>query len=260
MHAAPPGSRLRLLWALVALAVVAGLVLALQSQSPAAPALAGAPQGEPGPVLLVPGYGGSTAALDVLAQRLRAEGRTATLVALPGDGTGDLRDSAQALAAAVEAALRGGAPSVDVVGYSAGGLVARLFTREHPTDVRRVVTLGSPHHGTEIASLGAAFQPGSCPAACLQMVPGSELLEDLNDGNETPPGPRWVSLWTEQDTVVTPPESARLDGAVNIVLQDVCPGVQVSHAQLPTAAVVQSLVLQAVSVAEPEQPTACPTS
>ena len=217
-------------------------------------------QEQPGPVLLVPGYGGSTAGLSVLAERLRAEGRQAVVVELPGNGTGDLRESAAALDAAADAALAAGAPSVDVVGYSAGGLVARLWARDSPDAVRRVVTLGSPHHGTEIAALGAAYDPGSCPAACLQMVPGSDLLADLNDSDETPDGPRWISLWTDQDTVVTPPDSARLDGALNVVLQEVCPGVQISHAQLPTASVVQSLVLQAVSAAEPAAPAACPTS
>lgn len=60
---------------------------------------------------------------------------------------------------------------MDVVGHSAGRLVARLWARDSADDVRRVVTLGSPHHGTEIAALGAAYDPGSCPAACLQMVP-----------------------------------------------------------------------------------------
>lgn len=252
-------ARRRLTGILLLLAVLAGAAVLLRLGAPAAPArVQAAPQDVPGPVLLVPGYGGSTAALEVLAAALRDAGREAVVVPLPGGGTGDLRASAQALDAVADAALAAGAPSVDVVGYSAGGLVARLWARDSPGDLRRVVTLGSPHHGTEIASLGAAFNPGSCPEACLQMVPGSDLLDDLNDGDETPDGPRWLSLWTTQDTVVTPPESARLEGAVNVALQDLCPGLQVSHAQLPTAPVVRSLVLQAISSERLEQPPTCP--
>jgi triacylglycerol esterase/lipase EstA (alpha/beta hydrolase family) len=147
-----------------------------------------------------------------------------------------------------------------VIGYSAGGVVARLFARDRPGDVRRVVTLGSPHHGTDVAALGAAFSPGLCPVACQQLVPGSDLLDDLNDGDETPAGPQWLALWTTQDEVVTPPESARLEGAVNIALQDLCPGLQVNHGSLPTGPVVRSLVLQAISTADVRQPTSCPTS
>src|SRR4051794_6023896 len=70
-------------------------------------------QDEPGVVLLVPGFGGGTAALDQLAAAIRATGRPATVVALPDGGTGDLTAQADALDVAARAALRG-APSVDV--------------------------------------------------------------------------------------------------------------------------------------------------
>jgi hypothetical protein len=126
--------------------------------------------------------------------------------------------------------------------------------------VRRVVTLGSPHHGTKLAALGVALAPGSCPVACQQLAPGSDLLDELNDGDETPAGPQWLSVWTEQDETVTPPDSARLDGAVNVALQDVCPGLQVTHGQLPTGPVVRALVLQALSTADVARPASCPTS
>src|SRR5580704_9359703 len=43
-----------------------------------------------GPVLLVPGYGGETGSLDALASRIRAEGRQAIVLRLPGTGTGSL--------------------------------------------------------------------------------------------------------------------------------------------------------------------------
>lgn len=245
-----------LLLVCLALLVSAGAALLLTRSEAAVPALA-APQDEPGPVLLVPGYGGSTVGLEVLAQALREQGRVVTVVPLPGDGTGDLRASADALAVAAEVT---GAGSVDLVGYSAGGLVARLWARDNPTEVRRVVTLGSPHHGTRLASLGAAYNPGACPAACLQLVPGSELLDDLNEGDETPDGPQWLSLWTTQDQVVTPPQSARLEGAVNVALQDLCPGLQLDHGGLPVSPVVTSLVLQALSRDQLREPTACPTT
>ncbi|MGY1711619.1 lipase family alpha/beta hydrolase [Geodermatophilus sp. SYSU D00758] len=154
------------------------------------------PVREPGPVLLVPGYGGSTAALKPLADRLGAEGRDTTVVALPGDGTGDLAASAAALATAVDAALeRTGAAAADVVGYSAGGVVARLWVAGGGADVaRRVVTLGSPHHGTTLADLAATLAPERCPEACRQLGTASPVLAGLNAGDETPAGPDWVSI------------------------------------------------------------------
>ena len=243
-------ARRLLLVVLAALVGVAAVVTARTLTSERAP-VAAAPQDVPGPVLLVPGYGGGTAGLEVLADALRATGRSASVVSPPDGGTGDLQAAADALAVAADQALATtGAPSVDVVGYSAGGVIARLWAAEHPDQVRRIVTLGSPHHGTRIAALGAALAPDSCPVACQQLVPGSPLLDELNEGDETPAGPQWLSLWTAQDEVVTPPESARLDGAVNVVLQEVCPGAAVTHGQLPTAPLVRGVVLQALS-AEP---------
>jgi triacylglycerol esterase/lipase EstA (alpha/beta hydrolase family) len=208
-------------------------------------------QDKPGPVLLVPGYGGGTGGLAQLAQRLAADGRKATIVALPGNGTGDLDAQATALDAAVNAVLASGdASSVDVVGYSAGGLVARIWARDHDgaARARRIVTLGSPHHGTDLAAV-AGLVLSSCPLACRQMAPGSDVISSLNAGDETPDGPEWISIWSNQDQVVSPPETAHLDGARNVVVQHICPGRAVDHGQLPTDAVVDALVLRALAVA-----------
>ncbi|GAA2585284.1 lipase [Winogradskya consettensis] len=216
-------------------------------------------QAAPGTVLLVPGYGGSTSALSRLAVTLRAAGREAKVVTLPGDGTGDLLASADTLEVAVRAELSHGSPSVDVVGYSAGGVVARLWVQRHEgaTVARRIVTLGSPLHGTRLARLGAALAPGSCPAACRQLAPDSDLLKEI-DGDDLPSGLPWLSLWTENDETVQPPDSARLDGAVNLAVQSLCPGVVVSHSELPTNSIVSALVVQALEETTLMTPEACP--
>ncbi len=244
---APRRRRLVLgLVAVVVLAVVAlavGLIVsAVDDRVPGSVA-----QDRPGTVLLVPGYGGSQAALDVLAGRLRAAGRSATVVTLPGDGNGDLVGQADALDAAARAALAGGAPSVDLIGYSAGGVVVRLWVDRYATAraARRVVTLGSPLHGTSIAAVGSAVVPGACPTACQQLVPGSRLLSQL-DGRALPAGLPWLSVWTRDDQTVTPPDSARLNGAVNLAVQDVCADANVQHGQLPTDPLVTGLVLRAL--------------
>lgn len=205
------------------------------------------PQDRPGPVLLVPGYGGKTGSLSVLAARIRATGRQATVLRLPGNGTGSLITDAAALNDAVDRTLDGGAPSVDVIGYSAGGVVALLWARrdDGARKARRVVTLGSPFHGTSIAAGAEGFVPEACPLACQQLVPGSSLLAGLDVG-QAGGLPRWMSLWTTADRTVIPPDSARLSGAINVPIQSVCQGAQISHSQLPTDPTVTAIVLQAI--------------
>jgi triacylglycerol lipase len=242
--------------AVLALAVAVVLVQ-LTGGEESAPRRAGVPQDKPGPVLLVPGYGGGTTGLEQLAGRLRAAGRQATVVRLPGNATGDLDAQAKVLDTAARTALAHGAPSVDVVGYSAGGVVARIWARDDggAAHARRIVTLGSPQHGTDLAAVAGVLAPRSCPKACQQLAPGSQLMSDLNRGTETPAGPQWISIWTNQDQVVSPPDSARLVGARNVVVQRICPGRAVTHAQLPTDAVVTALVLRALDVARFVTPT-----
>lgn len=193
------------------------------------------------PVLLVPGYGGGTAGLDVMADALRRSGRDVTVVHLAGDGTGDLRVQAAVLQRAVAAI---GSRSVDIVGYSAGGVTARLWARTYDggSVARRIVSLGSPQHGTELAALANDLAPGRCPAACRQLATDSDLLRDLNSGDETPDGPAWVSIWTTDDAISTPPDTASLAGALDFSVQQVCPGAQVSHGQLPESPVVIAMV------------------
>ena len=215
-------------------------------------------QSQPGPVLLVPGYGGNVNSLEPVAAALRSAGRTALVVAPPGDGTGDLRAQATHLGDVARRAVQdSGATSVDVIGYSAGGVVARLWVRDNGgVDLaRRVLTLGSPHHGTTQAALGAEFA-GGCPPACEQLVPDSDVLRRLNAGDETPDGPLWATIRSTSDQVVTPVESAALEGAVNIRIQDVCQTSSAAHGDLPRDPVVLAALGSVLGVEPPRSPTA----
>jgi triacylglycerol lipase len=240
---------------LVAAAAAAAAVAGLRGGTPS-PVTGYPPQDRPGPVLLVPGYGGQTGALSALAARIRSAGRPATVVRMPGNGTGDLNAEATTLNGAISRALDAGAPSVDLIGYSAGGVVVLLWARrdDGAGKARRVITLGSPFHGASIAAGAEGFVPGACPVACQQLVPGSSLLAGL-DAAPVPRRPPWLSLWTTDDQVVTPPGSARLAGAINAAIQSVCPGQRISHDQLPTNPVVTAIVLQAIGPGPLRPPT-----
>jgi triacylglycerol lipase len=212
-----------------------------------------------GPVLLVPGYGNDAGDLTLLAGQIRAVGRPVQIVSLPDNGTGDLAASARVLNAAVSKALRGGAPSVDVIGYSAGGVITLIWAQKYDgaARARRVITLGSPFHGTTIAAAAKTFVPGACPLACRQLAPDSGLLAGLHvAANPVPRGLLWLSLWSSNDVVVTPPTSAQLPGAVNAPVQSVCPSLTVSHLQLPSNPEVTAMVLGALGRTPLRRPTA----
>jgi triacylglycerol esterase/lipase EstA (alpha/beta hydrolase family) len=247
-------ARRRLVLALLTVLVVAVVVLgAFLVVRRTGSGQAAVDQNQPGPVLLVPGYGGSTGSLQSLAAKLTQSGRDATVVRLPGDGTGDLNESAAALGTAADDAMaRTGSKSVDLVGYSAGGIVARLWVADGGAELtRRLVMLGSPNHGTALADLAGTVAIGACPEACRQLARDSDVLRRLNSGDETPAGPTWVSIWTTQDETVTPPDTARLDGANNVPVQSVSADATVGHGDLPSDPLVQAMVLAALGAGVP---------
>jgi triacylglycerol lipase len=236
----------------VALAVFGALAVAAGLGRPAGPAGPLGPAGTP--VLVVPGYNGTPASVGTLAARLRAAGRQVAVVDLPDRGTGDLRASARTLGAAVEGT---GAARVDLVGYSAGGVVVRLWLADpvRALRARRVVLLGTPNHGTELAGAAAALGPGGCGSIC-QLAPGSAVLAELNRGDETPTGPRFFSIWTALDQTVVPPATAVLDGAANVRVQDVCPSARLGHGDLVTSPLALGLVVEALAGTLPDPPGA----
>ena len=204
--------------------------------------------GEGRPVLLVYGYTGTTEELEPLADALRAAGRDVTTVDLPENNTVDLWDSASTLGeTAQEVMADAGADSVDVVAHSAGGVVARLWASTAGAEVaHRVVTLGSPHHGSNGSTV---FD--ECLEACQQLTSGSDFLAELAEQDETPGTASWVSIWSANDGAVEPPESSELEGALNLRLQDICPGAEVNHSQLLSDPLPLNLAVAEVDADEP---------
>src|SRR6266487_1988102 len=120
--------RRRLLLGMVALMVAVATVVSLLFAFVLGRGPSRAPHSRIVPVLLVPGYGGTPSSLDTLATQLRRAGRQVTVIGLPDDGTGEIGASAAVLGTAVAKAMAAaGADHVDLVGYSAGGLVVRAF-------------------------------------------------------------------------------------------------------------------------------------
>lgn len=211
-------------------------------------------------VVLVSGYGGEGDDTQPLAAALRADGRDVSVFPPVGYNTGDLEEQARILGEFIDTELtgteRGGTQSVDVIGFSAGGVVARLWASEFEgsAQARRILTIAAPHHGTRLA--GLADLGGFCEGACTQLVPGSDLLERLNEGDETPVGPEWVTIWSESDRTVSPVETADLEGSVSFTVQSVCPDAQTGHLQLPGSPVVLAALSSTLGGGAPAPPDA----
>jgi triacylglycerol esterase/lipase EstA (alpha/beta hydrolase family) len=259
-----PGRRELLVGGGILVAVVAIVVLtvAVFQRGPSGRHTA---QDELPPVVLVPGYGGMTTGLDVLAAALRDDGRFVRVLDLGAASLGDLHAQADLVKGAVDDMLRStGSASVDIVAFSAGGLAVRLWATEDDgaTTARRIITLSTPHHGTEKSAIPPVAGPTPCPVACEQLVAGSDVIRSLDEGDETPSGPQWVSIWSDDDEVVVPPTSARLDGALNFSVQSVCPHVTVTHQGMTSNRVVVAMVRVEIGRADPALPdeTVCRTS
>ena len=121
--------------------------------------------------------------------------------------------------------------------------------------MRRAVTLASPHHGTDLAGLAGSLGAEACPAACQQLAPDSDLLRRLNAGDESPAGPAWVALWTEDDKTVVPPSSGSLDGALDFSVQSVCPDLTLGHADVPRSPAVIAMVESVLGPSAPQLPS-----
>lgn len=112
----------------------------------------------------------------------------------------------QALAAAARS------DQVILVAHSMGGLVARAYLQRYGVSrVARLVTLGSPHHGSRLARLGFGLN-------ARQMEPGSEWLAELE--HVALPA-SCVSIYSRHDNYVMPADSSRLQGARNIALDGI---------------------------------------
>ncbi len=159
------------------------------------------------PVILLHGFGTSSAVTAPLARYLRRElGRPVIRVPLGGRlpiHLGDVRRSAERVAGEIERRVaESGFAYVDVVGHSLGGLVATYLLKalDRGRRVRRVVTLGTPHRGTPAALLGALVL-GFFSRAIWQMIPGSPLLRQLAK-LPVPSGSELVAVASDADNLV----------------------------------------------------------
>jgi len=108
------------------------------------------------------------------------------------DGTKfDIKRYAQSLASEIEVIkTREGVDKVDIIAHSMGGLVVRVYIEnedlsdtldkaEYKDDIRKLIMLGTPNHGTSFADF---FYNAARWESVQQMQPGSSFLLELNEG------------------------------------------------------------------------------
>jgi pimeloyl-ACP methyl ester carboxylesterase len=162
------------------------------------------------PVLLVHGYVCSRGVWWWFGRRLAARGETVWAVTLePVYASIDVL--AEVLAARVdELRAATGMPQVVLVTHSMGGLVARAYLRDHgAAKIAGLVTLGTPHHGSVHAHLGAGLN-GS------QMEPGSAWLAALARSEGSGPAVAFTSIFSVHDNLVAPQTSSVHPAARNV--------------------------------------------
>ena len=190
------------------------------------------------PVMLVTGTGaGGDEAYAIGKPAFDAYGAPVCWVNFPNHTTADVQVSVQYLVHALRTMSgRAGRP-VAVFGISQGGLLPRVALNYWPSlrkKVSDVMSAAGTQHGTTAGSIADCVRDGCTPAS-FQQHASSRFLKVLNRrGRDETPGPTaWTTVRSATDETVQPTTGPRptsaLKGAANVLIQDICPGRQVTH-------------------------------
>ena len=168
------------------------------------------------PVLLLHGYGcnsGYWASLAPLLEAAHVSHATLDLEPLTGDIDGY---AARIEEAAARLCAQAGARQLVVVAHSMGGLAARAWMRSGGADrVRRLVTLGTPHHGTCLAAFGIGINAGQMRRMGVA-GPECAWLTTLAGAEPDALRARITSIYSHHDNIIAPQTSSELPGARNL--------------------------------------------
>ena len=161
------------------------------------------------PLLLVHGYGCSRGVWWLLRRRLEAAGHTVATVSLFPSYTSIGKLVPRLHQRIEEVCAATGSRQLTLVGHSMGGLVCRSYLARHGSArVDKLITLATPHAGTELARLGIGQN-------AREMEPDSLWLRDMAGER---PGIPLFCLRNPWDNGVMPPDNQRLPAARDIEL------------------------------------------
>ena len=178
-------------------------------------------------------------------------------------GTGDIAVGAGTLGSFVNQVLAvTGAPKVDLVGHSLGGMMPRYYINNlgGAPKVNVFVSFSATNYGTtwgaigDLASLlGVSIADQSSCVSCAQETQGSAFLAALNV-TPTVPGPLYTAIGTRDDEIVTPYTDAFLPAApnvANITVQDQCPLDASDHLEIAADPIALADMLNALDPSDP---------
>ena len=169
------------------------------------------------PILLVHGYVCNRGLWATFSKRLANAGLGPIYAMTFTPLFGGIDELVAKLDAQIEAiCAETGAAKLMIVAHSMGGLVARACVAQaRVSRVAKLVTLGSPHHGSQLARLGIGIN-------AREMRDGSDWLLNLakmeagNTELRRTVLPATLSIYTLNDDLIYPPESSVLAWAENI--------------------------------------------
>jgi len=214
------------------------------------------------PVLLVHGTGSTPQGSwgPIYLPLFAAEGRPACTVALPARATGDEQVAVEYVVSAIRSMSAARHGRIDVVGHSQGAFLPVLALEFWPDlagDVEDYVGLAPT---LTVGTTGEVMCAMACTAPFQQRRASSAFFSGFL-AHPLPAGPSYTTIATLTDEVATPePATSHLDGAENVVLQQVCPAKVVDHFALLSDGTVHDLVLDALTHAGPTGPTRLPVT
>jgi triacylglycerol lipase len=158
------------------------------------------------PLVLIHGIDDTPAVFEAMVQYLRDLGWTHLhpISLTPNNGDVGLDILAQQVSSYIAAHLP--IPTTfDLLGFSMGGIVSRYYLQRLGglQQVRRFLTLSSPHNGTWTGYLRPNL-------GATQMRPNSPFLMDLNRTLSQLEQVEFTSVWTPYDLMIVPAESSQL--------------------------------------------------
>jgi len=218
----------------------------------------------PYPVVLVHGtFADMTVSWNLISPVLAMDGYCVFALDYGNRGTGRIEDSAAQLSDFVDRVLAAtGAARVSLVGHSQGGMMPRYVIKflGGKSKVEDLIGLVPSNHGTTNPLAPPAGEFGC--VSCVQQAAGSDFLQNLNAGDETPGNVSYTQVTTRYDEVVIPYRSAYLAAGprtTNVTLQDRCPLDLTDHLGIIYDSVAVRWMLNALERPGPADPNFRPS-